>query len=99
MTRAIYLFVILIAAGVLAFSRPGAAAPVPERQEPLQASSLRTSPVTIDGTVLFPVRGLQAFPAEERARTIGDLIGKTARDHAIRTDAIATLALSGFCPQ
>jgi small-conductance mechanosensitive channel len=91
MTRAIYLVVILIAAGVLASSRPGASAPLPDRQEPLQASSLRTSPVTIDGTVLFPVRGLQAFPAEERAKSIGELIGKTARDHDIRTDAIATV--------
>jgi len=91
MSRAIYLMLILIAAVVLASSRPGASAPVPERQEPVQASSLRTSPVTIDGTVLFPVRGLQAFPAKERAGTIGELIEKTARDHAIRPDAVATV--------
>ena len=91
MSRAIYLMIILLAAVVLASSRPGAAAPLPDRQEPVQEPSFRTSPVVIDGTVLFPVRGLRAFPAAERASTIGELIEKTARDHAIRTDAVATV--------
>jgi len=91
MMRAIYLMVILIAAGVLASSRPGTSAPLPDRPEPVQASTFRTAPVTIDGIVLFPVRGLQAFPAKERASAIGELIERTARDQDIRTDAIATV--------
>src|SRR6185369_8660432 len=58
---------------------------------PVQESSLQTSPVTLDGTVLFPVRGLQAFPAEERAGRIGTLIAKTAQDESVTIDDIKAI--------
>ena len=90
MARATYLIILLAAAGVLASPRPATPEP-PDRPAAVQESSFRTAPVTIDGTVLFPVRGLQAFPAQERADIIGKLVEEIARDDSIRADAIATV--------
>jgi small-conductance mechanosensitive channel len=86
--RIVNLAIILIAAGILASPCQGAPAPQPGSPAILQESSSRTAPVTIDGNVLFPVRGLQAFPAEERAGKIGDMIARAAQDESIRSDAI-----------
>ena len=90
MARAVYLLVVLIAAGILATPLPVASATAPDRVASVQEPS-RTSSVTIDGTVLFPVRGMQAYPAEERAGRIGRLIEKTARDHSVRVEEITTV--------
>lgn len=90
MARARYFIIVLIAAAVLASPRPATPEP-PDRPTAGEESSFQTSPVTIDGTVLFPVRGLQAFPAPERAGRIGKLVEEAARDHSIRTDAITTV--------
>src|SRR5689334_18166367 len=95
-TRAAYLLIILVAAGALAFPRGGYPASPPDTPAPTRVSAFQTSPVTIDGSVLFRVRGAQAFPAEERASMIGNLIEKAARDRSFRADAItvAEAALS-----
>src|SRR5262245_48518515 len=88
MTRAAYLLIILIAAGVLAFPRSGYPAQATEKPAPVQEAAFQTSPVTIDGSELFQVRGVQAFPADDRANHIVDSIEKTARNHSISSDAI-----------
>lgn len=90
--RAAYLMIILIASGILASPCQVAAASQSNSPAPLQeSSSFQTSPVTLDGNVLFPVRGLQAFPSEERANKIGALIVKTAQDESVRSDAITAV--------
>jgi small-conductance mechanosensitive channel len=88
MTRAAYLLIILITAGVLVSPRPGIPAESTNRPASAQEPSFQTSPVTLDGDELFHVRGIQAFPAEERANGISDRIEKLARDHSVRSDAI-----------
>ncbi|HXE98634.1 MAG TPA: hypothetical protein VN642_19685, partial [Dongiaceae bacterium] len=91
MTRAAHLLIILIAAGVLAFPRLGTAAESPDGPVSVQESAFQVSSVTLDGTKLFQVRGVQAFSAEERASGIGARIEKLARDHSVRSDAIMTV--------
>src|SRR5262245_48556628 len=44
--------------------------------------------VTLDGEVLFQVRGLLAYPAEERALTIRKRIATLAADQSISIDAL-----------
>jgi small-conductance mechanosensitive channel len=54
-------------------SEPGVSALAEETQ-------VHTAPVTIDGTVLFSLRGVSALPAEERAARISKKIEGVARD-------------------
>jgi small-conductance mechanosensitive channel len=91
MMRAASLLIILMTAGVLASPQPGISAESPDRPESVQDSSFQISPVTLDGTVLFHLRGMQAFPAEERAHGISDRIAKAAKDHSVRSDTIMTV--------
>jgi small-conductance mechanosensitive channel len=46
-----------------------------------------TAPVTVDGAVLFRVRGVTSFPAPARARLIADRITAAAADRDIPLDA------------
>jgi small-conductance mechanosensitive channel len=91
MARLVYLVIILIAAGILTSPCQGAPASQADSPAPVQEPSFQTSPVIVDGSVLFPVRGLQAFPAEERAGRIGALIANTAEDESVRSDAITAV--------
>ncbi len=52
----------------------------PESEEIRLETETPVAPVTIDGTVLFNVRGASALPAEERAARIEAAIKKVARD-------------------
>ena len=74
MTRASLLMIILIAAGVLACPRAGYSEQSPDRPVAVQEATPHTAPVMVDGRVLFHVRGVEAFPAEERAEKISSLI-------------------------
>jgi small-conductance mechanosensitive channel len=47
-----------------------------------------TAPVTLDGRVLFRVRGVSAYPAEQRARDIAKRIEALAADTTIPTTAL-----------
>jgi len=47
-----------------------------------------TAPVTIDGSELFRVRGVTAYPAEQRAQAIEDAIREVADDPSLPIDAI-----------
>ena len=91
MARLVNLVIILIAAGILTSPCQGAPASQPDSPALVQEPSFQSSPVTVDGTVLFPVRGLPAFPAEERAGRIGALIANTAQDESVRSDAITAV--------
>jgi len=47
-----------------------------------------TAPVTIDGSVLFHMRGATAFPAAQRAQAIADRINDLAADRSRSTDSL-----------
>jgi small-conductance mechanosensitive channel len=47
-----------------------------------------SAPVTIDGVVLFQVRGIRSYPAERRAEEILNRIVGLAKDPAVRSDSI-----------
>ena len=47
-----------------------------------------TAAVVLDGRVLFPVRGVSALPAEQRAQNIADRIAAAAGDAAISADTL-----------
>jgi small-conductance mechanosensitive channel len=51
-----------------------------------------TVPVIIDGRALFKVRGVSAFPAEDRARAIADRIKAIAADNRIPPNALHLVA-------
>ena len=48
----------------------------------------RTAPVVIDGVTLFRVRGVSAFPADERAEAIADRLRAVAADSGITTSTL-----------
>jgi small-conductance mechanosensitive channel len=52
------------------------------------APAVASAPVVVDGVTLFRVRGVSAFPADERAQTIAERIKAAAADSAV---AISTL--------
>jgi small-conductance mechanosensitive channel len=56
-----------------------------------QEQAIDTAPVIIDDMALFSVRGIQAFPAEQRARAIADRIRKVAADKRILTSALTVV--------
>jgi small-conductance mechanosensitive channel len=47
-----------------------------------------TAPVEVDGRVLFRLRGVSSFPAEERARAVSDRIVAAAADPARSVEAL-----------
>ncbi|HXV20190.1 MAG TPA: mechanosensitive ion channel domain-containing protein [Desulfuromonadales bacterium] len=90
MTRG-YLLIVLIVAGVLAYPRSGCPEQPQDRPASVQESLFHTFPVSIDGIVLFHVRGVEAYPADERAKRIGSLIEKAAQDQSVRPDDITAV--------
>ena len=77
------LFVVLATAQALAQGSDSARRTAPA-QSAEQAEVSRAS-VIIDGSVLFEVRGLSAFPADQRARGIEDRIRALAANSAVAT--------------
>ncbi|MDZ7624359.1 MAG: hypothetical protein U5J96_07960 [Ignavibacteriaceae bacterium] len=47
-----------------------------------------TAPVKFEGKVLFYVRGITSFPAEERARIIAERIKNIAKNYSINTASL-----------
>jgi small-conductance mechanosensitive channel len=74
---------VLTGQGFAAQAEPPAAVP--------SELAMETAPVVIDDMTLFSVRGMQAFPAEERANAIADRIRKIAADRSI---PVASLAIA-----
>ncbi|WNC94794.1 mechanosensitive ion channel family protein [Paraburkholderia sp. FT54] len=56
---------------------------------PLLESVLDTAPVEIDGQLLFRVRGVSSFPAEQRAEAIRRRIEKVAADPSFPSDGLS----------
>ena len=56
------------------------AAPAGARSEGIEERAAETAPVVVDGEVLFRVRGVSAFTAEQRARAIAARIREAAAD-------------------
>jgi small-conductance mechanosensitive channel len=52
------------------------------------STTTAVAPVTLDGNVLFKVRGAQAYPAEERAREIGKRIAAFAADDSLPVSSL-----------
>ncbi len=53
-----------------------------------ERSTLTRAPVIIDGETLFAVRGLSAYPAEDRARVIAERIRTLAANRAIASPSV-----------
>ncbi len=52
---------------------------------------VQTAPIRIDGAALFPVRGISAHPAGERADAIADRIIALAEDPAVKADSVVAV--------
>jgi small-conductance mechanosensitive channel len=83
-TFVILAMVIALTGGTAAIAPVRGAAPVDE-------ISVETSPVRIDGTALFSVRGVSAYTARERAAAIAGRITAIADDRAVKIEAIAAV--------
>ena len=59
-------------------------------QEQAAPQAAATAPVTVDGAELFRVRGVAAFPAQERAAAIARAIREAAQDPAVSASAVRT---------
>lgn len=90
MTRAAFLLMITIAAVVLSSPRQGYTLQ-PDQAAASQVTPFQTSPVQLDGDVLFRVRGVEAYPAPDRARKVSELLESIARDRSLRPEAITTV--------
>jgi small-conductance mechanosensitive channel len=55
------------------------------------ADEVATAPVEIDGAVLFRLRGVSSFPAEERARAVSKRIVAAAADPAVAIDSLRVI--------
>jgi small-conductance mechanosensitive channel len=51
-----------------------------------------TAPVKVDGNILFYVRGISSFPAQQRAATISKRIRTAAADPSISKDSVRVIA-------
>ncbi|MGE5360398.1 MAG: mechanosensitive ion channel family protein [Bacteroidales bacterium] len=71
--------------------QPSAAAPPPPADE--IAVLPPTAPVIVDGVTLFSVRGVSAFPADQRARTIADNIAAVAADRSVSADSLSIVQM------
>ena len=57
----------------------------------INTSSIELAPVMIDDVVVFRVRGVEAFPAKERAQVISKRIKDIASDPTIKIDSIVAI--------
>jgi len=67
------------------FAATGAAPPPSDVEA--EAEYARAA-VTLDGEALFSVRGIQAYPAEKRAKAVGDRIRAVAADRAAPIESL-----------
>lgn len=73
-----------LAAGLAGPATAQEASAPPMTAEPVA----KTAPVVVDGRTLFPVRGVSAFPAKERARLIARSIKNAAKDQSVMPDDV-----------
>ena len=76
----------LVVAAVAGFAQPGSARGQSASEDPSVIAAeqgIATAPVSVDGRVLFRVRGVTAFPAAQRAAAIATRIETLAADETI----------------
>jgi small-conductance mechanosensitive channel len=79
----------LLAACLMLLSAGGLAAePAPTAPDESAVVEGMSAPVVVDGSVLFRVRGVSAFPAEKRAQVIAERIVELAADPAFAKEAL-----------
>ena len=87
---------VMAAFGVLMLAAPVAAiAAAPETPEAQGDAKAAAAPVTLDGEVLFRVRGVTAIPADVRAQQISERITAIAADPGIPLDALRIVEVEG----
>jgi small-conductance mechanosensitive channel len=59
----------------------------------IDAVESERAPVTVDGEVLFQVRGIPAYPAKERAQTIRKRIEAIAADHSVAAESLRVVEM------
>ena len=77
----------LVALALVAAFAAGEPASAQDASESAGEAEIATAPVTLDGAVLFRVRGVSSFPAEARARRIEERLAAVAADPAIGLDS------------
>jgi len=77
----------LVALALVAAFAAGEPATAQQASESAGEAETATAPVTLDGAVLFRVRGVSSFPAEARARRIEGRLAAVAADPAISLDS------------
>ena len=82
------LLVLLTAAGSCALAVESAGNPFVDRHPDAE---IVTAPVVVDGRVLFRVRGVTSFPAEERAAAIATRVERFASDPAVKVDSVVVI--------
>ncbi len=75
---------------VSTFAQGAPSQPAPQDLAQLE-QGIPTAPVMVDGVTILRVRGVSAFPAEQRAKAIADRIRDIAANHAIQPDAVRTV--------
>jgi small-conductance mechanosensitive channel len=84
--------VVAVAALLAVLTASASAQEPPAAPEALDLAMLErgtpTAPVMVDGAAILRVRGISAFPADQRAKVIADRIRDIARNPAIRPDAL-----------
>ena len=93
-------FAVIVGALSIAAAKPAGAAGAATRGNTSQIDGSgidgledELADVTLDGRVLFSVRGWPAYPAEERARTIRRRIEEIAADPSIVLDSLRTIEM------
>jgi small-conductance mechanosensitive channel len=89
--RALFVATTLLASPCVALAQNSGSRPPAGREEIVE-----TSPVMLDGRVLFRVRGAQVFPAGVRADTISARIHALARDRSFDPAALDTSETEGW---
>ncbi|MDF3052114.1 MAG: MscS Mechanosensitive ion channel [Geminicoccaceae bacterium] len=82
---------LLLVAAIGAWTAPAVAQDTSSADRSASAESaaeLPTAPVVVDGVTLFRVRGISAYPAEQRAAAIADRIAALASDRTIPAESL-----------
>jgi len=97
----LFLFALALCPDLPANAQAPASSPAPLPAEEAGAAP-PTAPIVIDGATLFSLRGIAAYPAEQRARDVAARIVSIAADRSVAADSLtvseipeATLVLAG----
>ena len=77
----------LLAALIAAATATSSGAQTPPQPAAAEAD-VPTAPVTVDGAVLFRLRGTTSYPAEQRAQMVRQRISEAAADSGLNADAV-----------